>query len=149
MRQRLGWIGVGAALAVLAEIVVFVLVAHLIGTLWALLLVLATGILGGWLLRREGVRAWRSLRQTSGAGGPVGDGATTGLVGLLAALLLVVPGFLTDLAGLALLLPPVRRVRRRRASAGSPSDDCPPAPSATSSARAASGCAPCHRRRAR
>jgi UPF0716 protein FxsA len=110
VRQRLGWLGIGAVALLLVEIFVFVLVAQLIGTLWALLLVIATSALGGWLLRREGARAWRVLRQTAGTGQPVGDGATAGAVGLVAALLLVIPGFLTDLAGLALLAPPVRRL---------------------------------------
>ncbi len=110
MRQRLGFVGVGALLLVIAEIAVFVLVAKEIGTIFAVLLVLVTSALGAWLLRREGVRAWRALRTTAGSGQPVGTGATSGLVGLLAALLLLVPGFLTDLAGLALLIPPVRRL---------------------------------------
>jgi UPF0716 protein FxsA len=110
MRHRLGWFGVGAALLALLEIVVFVFVARLIGTLWAVLLVLATGALGGWLLQREGVRAWRALRRAPDAGQPIGEGATAGLVGLLAAVLLLLPGFVTDLFGLALLAPPVRRL---------------------------------------
>jgi UPF0716 protein FxsA len=110
MRQRRGLLGFGALLLVLLEIVTFVLVAYAIGVLWAVLLVIATGILGGWLLRREGVRAWRSLRDSAGSGQPVGAEAVPGVVGLTGALLLVVPGFLTDVVGLALLIPPVRRL---------------------------------------
>lgn len=110
MRQRAGWIGVGALLLVIAEIAAFVLVAKAIGAVWAVLLIIVGCALGGWLLRREGVRAWRALRDAAGSTQPVGVGATSGVVGLLAALLLVVPGFLTDLAGLALLIPPVRRL---------------------------------------
>jgi len=110
MRQRRELLGFGALLLVLLEIVTFVLVAYAIGVLWAVLLVIATGVLGGWLLRREGVRAWRALRDSAGSGQPVGPEAVPGVVGLAGALLLLVPGFLTDLVGLALLIPPVRRL---------------------------------------
>ncbi|HET6212165.1 MAG TPA: FxsA family protein [Micromonosporaceae bacterium] len=91
-----------------AEIAVLVLVVKAIGLGWALLLMLATSLLGGWLLRREGSRAWRRFRDAAQAGRPPGGEASRGLVGLLSALLLAVPGFLTDLLGLALLVPPVR-----------------------------------------
>ncbi|HWB35843.1 MAG TPA: FxsA family protein [Rugosimonospora sp.] len=114
MRQRAGWIGIGALLLVIAEVAVFVLVAKAIGAVWAVLLIIAGCGLGGWLLRWEGVRAWRALRSAAGSAQPVGVGATSGVVGLLAALFLVVPGFLTDLAGLALLVPPVRRLAGAR-----------------------------------
>jgi UPF0716 protein FxsA len=108
MRQRLGLVSVGALLLVVAEIVLFVLVAQAIGFAWTLLAVVVTSALGGWLLRREGIRAWRGLRAAARSGQPVGADATTGAVGLLGAVLLLIPGFLTDLAGLALLVPPVR-----------------------------------------
>jgi UPF0716 protein FxsA len=108
--RRLAGVGVGAALLVLAEIVVFVLLVQAIGIGWTLLALLVTSALGGWLLRREGVRAWRALRETASSGRPVGAGATRGVVGLLGALLLVVPGFITDVVGLMLLIPPVRRL---------------------------------------
>src|SRR5262245_30695960 len=95
-------------LALAAEIVVFVLVAHWIGFGLALLAVVATSILGGVLAKREGARAWRRFRAVTEAGEKPGPHLTRSLVGLLAALLLFVPGFVTDLIGLALLLPPVR-----------------------------------------
>jgi UPF0716 protein FxsA len=98
------------ALAVV-EIVGFVLVAKLAGVAWTLLLILVSTVLGVWLLRREGLRAWRRFRAAAETG-PPGREVTDGLVGLLAAVLLVVPGFLTDLVGLALLVPPVRAAAR-------------------------------------
>jgi UPF0716 protein FxsA len=112
MRQRLGLIGIAVLATAALEIVLLVLVAHGIGVPLTVLLVLATTLLGGWRLRREGSRAWRALRQASAAGRPVGTEVSDGLVGLLSALLLVVPGFLTDAAGLALLVPPVRHGAR-------------------------------------
>jgi UPF0716 protein FxsA len=95
----------------IAEIAGFVVVAKLIGVAWTLLLVLLTTALGVALMRREGVRGWRRFRAAAESG-PPGREATDGLVGLTASVLLVVPGFVTDAAGLLLLVPPVRAVAR-------------------------------------
>lgn len=97
-------------LAVL-EIVGMVLVAHWIGVAWTLLLLLAGTVLGSWLLKREGTRAWQRFVRAA-QDGPPGVEATDGIVGLVGALLLAIPGFLTDIVGLLLLLPPVRAVSR-------------------------------------
>ena len=95
-------------LGLAAEIVVFVLVAQWIGFGLALLAVIATSVLGGVLGKREGTRAWRRFRAVTEAGERPGPHLTRSLVGLLAAVLLFIPGFITDVIGLALLLPPVR-----------------------------------------
>src|SRR2546430_7520976 len=108
MRQRVGLIGVGLLVTAAVEIVLLVFVAHQIGVGLTVLLVLAGVLLGSWLLQREGVRAWRALRRAPSDGRPVGSEVSDGLVGLLSALLLVGPGVVTDVVGLALLVPPVR-----------------------------------------
>jgi UPF0716 protein FxsA len=105
------------AVTVIAEIFAFVLVTRLIGVGWALLALIALSLLGGWLLKREGTRAWARMRDVQAAGGRPGPHLTRAVVGLGAALLLVVPGFLTDLVGLLLLIPPVRSLAGRRAAA--------------------------------
>ena len=112
MRQRFGLIVVGILATAVVEFAVLVVVARLLGVEPTLLLVLATMLLGGWLLRREGLRAWRSLRQASTQGRPAGPEVTDGLVGLLGAVLLLVPGFVTGALGLLLLVPPVRAASR-------------------------------------
>ncbi len=108
MGRRAGLVAGGLVALAILEIVGFVLVAHWIGVGWTILLVLATSLLGSWLLRREGLRAWRAFRAVAESGRPPGAEVSRGLLGLGGALLLAVPGFLTDLVGLALLLPPVR-----------------------------------------
>jgi UPF0716 protein FxsA len=110
MGRRAGLIGIGLLITGVAEIALLVLVAHWIGLGLTVLLVLATSLLGGWLLRQEGVRAWRALRDASLEQRPPGAEVSRGLLGLLGGVLLMVPGFITDLVGLALLLPPVRRL---------------------------------------
>ena len=112
--RGLAWTAIGAFLLVIAEITVFVLVAKAIGWGWAVVLGLATMVVGGLLVKREGVRAWRSFRDTVNAGRPAGGEVTHGLTGLLGAILLIVPGFITDAAGLLLLAPPVRAFTGRQ-----------------------------------
>jgi UPF0716 protein FxsA len=110
------WLGVAAAVLLvtaIAEVAAFVLVAKAIGVGWALVAGVVTTVLGGWLLRREGVRGWRRFRSALQEGRPPGAEASDGLAGLTGAFLLVLPGFVTDLVGLLLLVPPIRRLTGR------------------------------------
>ena len=94
----------------LAEIVVFVLVAVAIGFLNAVLLTLATSILGAIVLRIAGRAHLRHFRSSLAEGVEItGDAAGRGLFLVLAGVLLLIPGFITDVAGLLILLPATRR----------------------------------------
>lgn len=114
MRRGPALIPLAALLTAFVEIVVFALVGWWIGIGWAALLVIAASLTGAYLLKREGVRAWRGFRGAARAGRPPGDQVTDGVVGLAGALLLAVPGLLTGLVGIVALLPPVRRLVRLR-----------------------------------
>lgn len=92
------------------EIAVFALVTQAIGFWSALAGVLLLSLLGAAVMSRQGLSLIEEIRRTIGAGRlPARALADTMLVGV-AGLLLLVPGYLTDLAGLALLVPPLRRV---------------------------------------
>jgi len=106
--RRLGVLALTVAALAIAEIAVLIVVAARIGVGWTLLAMLATSLAGSWLLRREGARAWRRFRTAAAAGRPPGGEATRGLVGVASAVLLLLPGFLTDAVGLLLLVPGVR-----------------------------------------
>jgi UPF0716 protein FxsA len=108
----LGLTAVGFVVLAIAEIVVFILVAKAIGLLWAILIALATSAVGLWLLRREGARGWRRFRTAVNEGRPPGREGVDGVVGLLGALLLLSPGFISDAVGLLLLAPPIRAAAR-------------------------------------
>jgi UPF0716 protein FxsA len=112
MRRPLALLPIGLLLLAVAEIAVFVAVVHAIGGFWALFLVLASCIAGMALLRREGVRGWRAFRAAAESGRPPGAQVSNSLVGLLGALLLALPGFITAVAGLVLLAPGVRGLAR-------------------------------------
>src|SRR5690348_12419844 len=112
--RRLGLLAVAALALVAVEIAVFVGVVRLVGLAWALLRVVAVSLLGGWLVGRVGTRGWRRFREAVADRRPPGRPATNGVVGLVGALLLAVPGFVTGVAGVLLLVPPLRWVARDR-----------------------------------
>ena len=113
MKRGLALLPVGLLLLAVAEIAVFVAVVHAIGGLWAILLLALFSFAGLALLRREGIRGWRAFRAAAESGRPPGAQVSDSLIGLLGALLLAVPGFVSAVAGLVLLLPPGRLVARR------------------------------------
>lgn len=97
----------------LAEIYVIVQVGQLIGALPTVLLLLAESMLGAWIVKREGARAWRALRATIGTARlPSRELADAALV-LVGGTLLLTPGFLTDVVGFFFVLPPTRPLARR------------------------------------
>ena len=73
------------------------------------LLLLGSGLLGGWLAKRQGLAVLRDLQSDLQRGLPPASRLMEGALVLAGSLLLITPGVLTDVAGLALLLPPVRR----------------------------------------
>jgi UPF0716 protein FxsA len=94
---------------VLAEITVFIVVGRWIGVLATLLLFIAIGVIGTLLLKRQGMRALREMQAALARGEPPAEPVAHAALLVLAALLLIFPGFLSDLTALPLLLPPVRR----------------------------------------
>jgi UPF0716 protein FxsA len=94
----------------LIEIALFVTIGGAIGLWLTLLVVIGTGFLGVALLQRQGLRNAERLRrqmdQMRDPLGAAGDGALLAL----AAILLILPGFLTDFLGALLLIPPFRRL---------------------------------------
>ena len=96
----------------LAEIYVIVQVGQAIGAWWTVAALLAESLLGAWLVRREGLKAWRHLVAELAQGRPPTRAAADGGLVLLGGLLLLTPGFISDILGLLLLLPPTRAVVR-------------------------------------
>jgi UPF0716 protein FxsA len=98
----------------LLELGVILWVGSAIGVLPTLAFLLAVSVCGGWLVRRIGFGVWQRARRTLDAGQIPGQELLDGSVVLGAGALLLVPGFVTDVVGLVLLVPIVRRFVARR-----------------------------------
>lgn len=100
----------------LVEIAGFAWVGSEIGVLSTIILVLLSAILGVLILQRQGLEALRKAQGRMQAGeAPLRD-AFDGLCFALAGILLLIPGFVTDLMALTLFLPPLRTMLYRRLS---------------------------------
>lgn len=95
-------------LLAIAELVVIVQVAHLIGWLDAIGLLVLVSIVGGWLVKRSGLGVLRRVQRHLEAGEIPHRELLDGAMVLAAGVLLFIPGFITAAVGLALLVPPVR-----------------------------------------
>ena len=103
----------GIVLYAAVEIAAVVAVASWLGIGWTLLLLLGLSLIGLVLLRREGSRAWRSFQLAVADGRPPGREVLDGMLVLLGAVLIVLPGFVTDVLALLCLLPFSRRLLGR------------------------------------
>lgn len=97
------------AILPLAELVVFVIVAQIVGWGHALLFCVAGAALGTLLIWRQGLRPLLGARGRGAGEGFGADEVFNGACLSLAGLLLIMPGFLTDILALMLLLPRLRR----------------------------------------
>ncbi|HTU95580.1 MAG TPA: FxsA family protein [Solirubrobacteraceae bacterium] len=89
----------------IAELFVAIKVAEAIGVLFTVILLLAGWPIGMWLTKAEGRAAWRRLSAAVAAGRPPGREVIDGALVLAGGFLIMVPGFITDVVGLALLAP--------------------------------------------
>lgn len=97
----------------LVELIILIRIGGRIGALPTILMVLGIGLIGAWLARREGFRALARIRRDLAEGRLPGDSTIDALLVLVAGVLMITPGLLTDVGGLALLIPPARAAVRR------------------------------------
>lgn len=98
----------------LAELYVLIQVGQAIGLLDTLAVLFLISIVGAWLAKREGLGVVRRMQRALDAGRVPGAELVDGFLILLAAALMLTPGFLTDIVAILLLLPPVRAAVRRQ-----------------------------------
>ena len=107
--RKPGWFGVALAVWFVGELVALAIIVRALGWGGALLIGALTSVAGVVMLRRIGVGAARGLRRAFN-GEPASEGAMLdGSLAALGSVLLILPGFLSDLAGLALAAPSVRQ----------------------------------------
>lgn len=97
----------------LVELVLLIQVGRWVGLWPTVALVFLTGVAGAGLARAEGLRTLWSLREDLAAGRLPGRAILDGVAILVGGALLLTPGFLTDVFGFALLVPPTRRLVQR------------------------------------
>ena len=96
----------------LIEIYVLIQVGQVIGPWWTILLLVLDSILGTWLIKREGGRTWRALRDALDGGRMPGTELADGALVLIGGTLMLAPGFVSDIAGLICVLPFTRPLVR-------------------------------------
>jgi UPF0716 protein FxsA len=117
----------------LIEIYVLIQVGQVIGPWWTILLLVADSLIGTWLIRREGGRAWAALRTALASGRMPARELADGALILIGGTLMLSPGFVTDALGILLILPVTRplfrgvltRVVTARLLAGAPGTAAP------------------------
>jgi UPF0716 protein FxsA len=97
----------------IAELYVLLQVGQAIGVLPTIALLILDSVLGSWLMRSQGRAAWLRFNRALAEGRVPGREVIDGVLIIFGGALLVTPGFLTDILGLILLLPPTRAVVRQ------------------------------------
>ncbi len=99
----------------IVELAVIIQVGQAIGVFNTIAALLLVSFVGAWLVKREGMSVWRRFHQQVQMGvvptREIGDGVLI----MVAGALLISPGFVTDICGILLLLPPVRAAVRSAA----------------------------------
>lgn len=99
-------------LYVVAEFAAIWAVGSAVGVLGTIALLVAGAFVGSWLARREGAKAMRAFVETARSGRSAEKEVTDGMLVALGGVLIMLPGFVSDVLGLLLLLPPSRAVAR-------------------------------------
>lgn len=95
-----------------AELYVLLVVGSTIGVFETIGLLILVSVVGAWLVKREGLGVLRRAEARIRQGSVPGRELVDGVLILFAGALLLTPGFLTDVVGVLLLLPPVRLALR-------------------------------------
>src|SRR3954453_6144234 len=97
----------------IAELYVIIQVGQAIGALPTIAILIADSIIGSLLLKHQGRAAWRRFNEALQAGRVPAREVLDGALVIFGGAFLITPGFITDVIGIFLLLPPTRAVVRR------------------------------------
>jgi UPF0716 protein FxsA len=96
----------------LAELYVIIRVGDAIGLIPTLAILVADSLLGSWLLKSQGRAVWRRFNDNVRAGRVPHREIVDGVLVIFGGAFLITPGFITDVIGVLLLLPPTRSLFR-------------------------------------
>jgi UPF0716 protein FxsA len=91
-----------------AEVALFVASSQWIGVLPTFLIIVTTGIMGAYLAKKQGLETLQEIRYRFSRGQIPGDALLDGVCVLAGGILLITPGYITDITGFLLLFPPTR-----------------------------------------
>nr|WP_252515483.1 FxsA family protein [Pantoea sp. MQR6] len=91
------------------EISLFIQVAHVIGVLFTMLLVIFTSCIGVSLVKNQGMKNFMAMQEKLARNESPANEMIKSVSLIIAGFLLLLPGFFTDFLGLLLLLPPVQK----------------------------------------
>jgi UPF0716 protein FxsA len=97
----------------LLEIWTILQVGRVVGPWWTIALLVLASVVGSWLMKREGSRAWRAIQEALATGRMPARELADGALVLIGGTLMLSPGFATDAVGILLVLPATRPVARR------------------------------------
>lgn len=97
----------------IVEIVAAAVVAHFLGWSWTILALVVLTFVGAWQVKVQGLAAWRTASGELNAGASPAPAVLDGALRLVGAVLLTLPGFVTAVAGMLLLIAPTRRLSAR------------------------------------
>ncbi|MGE6611341.1 FxsA family protein [Peribacillus sp. NPDC076916] len=92
------------------EIIVLLLSGNLIGFWPTLFLIVATGLIGAYLAKRQGMETWKKAQEQIRYGMMPGNEIIDGICIFIGAALLLSPGLISDIMGLILVFPPTRKL---------------------------------------
>jgi UPF0716 protein FxsA len=92
------------------ELYLLIQIGKVIGGGPTVALVIAMGVLGAWLAKREGIQILTTVVEEARRGIPPADRLVEGVLVIVGSILLITPGVLTDVVGFLFLLPPTRRL---------------------------------------
>lgn len=106
------WLLAVFVVAPIVELYVIIQTGQAIGGWNTIGLLILIGIVGSWVIKREGLKVWNRFVQQTQAGQVPSREIADGVCILLAGALLLAPGFIGDVAALLLVFPPTRAVFR-------------------------------------
>lgn len=101
------------ALVPMLELALLIKVGSVVGTLNTIIIVVLTAVIGAYMVKLEGLRVLFKIQRDIRQGVFPAEELIDGAMILVAGALLLTPGFITDVFGLLLIVPPTRAVIRR------------------------------------
>ncbi|WP_144510939.1 FxsA family protein [Bacillus sp. FJAT-22090] len=92
------------------EIYILLLSGKTIGVWYTFLLLLASGVIGAYFAKKQGLKAFREVSNDLKTGIAPGEAAINGICVFLGSLLVLLPGFISDILGFMLLFAPTRNL---------------------------------------